>query len=127
MLDLDGNQAVDVRALESGEMVVVATAGTFYGILRRTVDQMAAARASEGGSDPAADADRVANPEYLVLDMACPHRGCQVGYTGEADRTFVCPCHRSAFDASGRVTKRPARENLAIPAYQISGTVITFS
>ena len=127
ILDLDGDRAVDVAALNAGEMVVVATAGTYYGILRRTDAQIEAARASDGGNDPVADADRVLNPDYLVLDMACPHRACQVGYTGEAEDTFVCPCHRSTFDASGRVTKRPARENLAIPAYEISGTVGNFS
>ena len=126
-LDLDGNNAVDVAALNAGEMVVVATAGTYYGILRRTQAQIDAAQASEGGSDPVADSGRVANQNYLVLDLACTHRGCQVGYTGEAEATFVCPCHRATYDASGRVTKRPARSNLGIPPYQISGTVVTFT
>ena len=126
-MDLDGNKAVDVAALNPGEMAVVILSGAYYGILRRTASQIKAAQGSDGGSDPASDGERAVNPEYLVVNLACPHRACQVGYTGEAEATFVCPCHRSAFDASGRVTKRPAREYLAIPAYQISATVVTFT
>lgn len=127
ILDLDGNNAVDVSALSEGEMVVVAAAGTFYGILRRNGDQIAAAAADAADRDPQADADRVQVAEYLVVDMACPHKGCQVGYTGEADEAFSCPCHRSKFDASGRVLGGASRTNLGVPPYAISGTVVTFT
>ena len=127
VLDLDGNNAVDVAVLNPGELIVVSTAGTFYGILRRSAEQIAAAQASEGERDPAADADRVVSEEYLVVDMACPHRGCQVGYSNEAAEPFLCPCHRSYFDAAGRVLGGPARSNLGVPPYQISGTVVTFT
>lgn len=126
-LDLDGNNAVDVAVLNPGELVVVSTAGTFYGVLRRSADQIAAAQAGEGDRDPAADADRVVNEEYLVVDMACTHRGCQVGYSTDAAEPFACPCHRSVFDASGRVLGGPARSNLGVPPYEISGTVVTFT
>ena len=127
VLDLGDNRAVDIAALNPGELAVVATADRFYGILRRTPEQIAAAEASEGERDPAVDGDRVVNREYLVVDTTCPHRGCQVGYRNETASPFLCPCHRSSFDAAGRVVGGPARSNLAVPPYEISGTVVTFS
>ena len=126
-LALGDNRAVDVAVLNPGELVVVSMGSRFYGILRRTPDQIAAAAATDADRQPAADADRVVDSEYLVLDLACPHRGCQVGYRNEANEPFACPCHRSNFDASGRVLGGPARENLSVPPYDISGTVVTFT
>ena len=128
IVDLSGSSAVDVSILQPGEMVVVATGGTYYGILRRTSAQIAAARASDGGGrDPIADSQRVVSAGYLVVDMACPHRGCQVGYQNNADEPFACPCHRSNFDASGRVLGGPARSNLAVPPHRWNGAVVTFT
>ena len=127
ILDLNASNAVDVAVLQPGEMVVVSLAGAFIGILRRTSAQIAAAEGTQGERVPAADADRVVNSDYLVANLTCPHRGCQVGYSNEADEPFLCPCHRSAFDASGRVTGGPARANLSIPDYDLAGTVVTFT
>ena len=127
VLNLDDNQGIDVAALNPGELVVVASAGTFYGILHRSDEQIAAAQSTDPARDPAADSARTINAQYLVIDMACPHRGCQVGYNSEAAEPFSCPCHRSRFDTSGRVLGGPARANLSVPAYEIEGTVITFT
>lgn len=127
ILQMEDNPSVDVAPLAPGEMVVVATGGVFLGILHRTSDQIAAAAATQTERDPKADAERVLDAAYLVVDLTCPHRGCQVGYRNEAAEPFACPCHRSRFDASGRVLGGPARTNLTIPPYQIEGTVVTFS
>ena len=127
ILHLDDNQGLDVAALNPGELVIVATAGTFYAILHRSDKQIAAAQSTDQTRDPVADSARTINALYLVIDMACPHRGCQVGYDSEADEPFACPCHRSRFDASGRVLGGPARANLSVPSYEIEGTVITFT
>ncbi|MGB0786077.1 MAG: Rieske 2Fe-2S domain-containing protein [Alphaproteobacteria bacterium] len=126
-LELDDNNAVDVQVLQPGEMIVVATAGTYYGILRRTIEQIEAAQGTDAVRVPVKDADRVKDDNYLVADLACPHRGCQVGYTNKPDMPFLCPCHRSSFDASGRVLGGASRSNLAIPNYEINGSVVVFS
>jgi Rieske Fe-S protein len=52
----------------------------------------------------------------FALSSVCTHRHCTL--EAEADRTFSCPCHGSAFDPDGKVTEGPAQRNL--PAYEIS-------
>jgi Rieske Fe-S protein len=50
----------------------------------------------------------------FALSAICTHRKCKLD--AEADRSFYCPCHGSAFDADGRVTHGPARRNLPLLA-----------
>jgi Rieske Fe-S protein len=45
-----------------------------------------------------------------AVDAVCPHLGCLVEL--EKDGTFVCPCHGSRFDASGRAQAGPATKAL---------------
>lgn len=127
VLTLGDTKAVDVSTLNPGELVVVAVAETYYGILHRTAAQIAAVQAETPMRVYEADSDRVQEATYLVLNLACPHKGCQVGYNNVADIPFSCPCHRSRFDASGRVLGGPARLNLGVPDYRISGTTVTFA
>lgn len=129
IVNFNGQSAVDVAAMNPGEMVVLQRGGQFLGVIRRTSAQIAAAQASQGGKDAASDASRVATPEYLVIDLRCPHRGCQVGYVPGATGAdaFTCPCHRSTFDTSGRVTGGRARSNLEAIGHSVSGTVITIA
>ena len=48
--------------------------------------------------------------ELTALSAVCPHRGCKV--LAQPDGTFLCPCHKSRFDAAGHVTKGPAKSDL---------------
>ncbi len=43
---------------------------------------------------------RLDESSYRVFSGICPHLGCSIGF-GDAERPFVCPCHRSAFDIEG--------------------------
>ena len=43
--------------------------------------------------------------DVTVLTAVCPHARCLVQTEGEG---FACRCHRSAFDASGRVVSGPS-------------------
>jgi Rieske Fe-S protein len=52
----------------------------------------------------------------FALSSVCTHRHCTL--EAEADRTFLCPCHGSAFDPDGKVIEGPARRDL--PTYEIS-------
>jgi Rieske Fe-S protein len=48
----------------------------------------------------------------FAISSYCTHRKCKL--TAESDNTFYCPCHGSTFDASGHVTKGPARLDLPL-------------
>lgn len=54
-----------------------------------------------------------------AMTNVCTHQGCAVGVVGAAGHeSLSCPCHGSAFDANGAVTRGPARTPLA--HYQIT-------
>ena len=55
--------------------------------------------------------DRFRN-QLLALSSSCTHRSCTLNTM--PDRTFICPCHGSTFDAKGAVTKGPAQKNLPL-------------
>ena len=69
IIDLMDASAIDVSALQPGEMVVVWMNSTFVGILHRTAEQQAAAAAEAGALSGESDADRVVDPAYLVAEL----------------------------------------------------------
>ncbi len=127
IIDLGDATSVDVSALNPGELVVLYMNRTFVGVLRRTEEQQAAAAATVGALSDETDADRVTNPEYLVVELKCLHRGCYVAYTGDADSAFVCPCHRTSFDAAGRVISGKTSKSLPFIPHAIEGSVVNFA
>ena len=40
-------------------------------------------------------------PEVIAYSAECPHLGCAINL-GEGGKSFLCPCHTSAFDFEGR-------------------------
>src|SRR5690606_38476523 len=120
--------AVDVGSMKPGEMKRVEWRGKPVWVLRRTKEMLATLEKTEGKvADP--DSARVAyptpgyaqnphrsiNPEYLVVVAICTHLGCvpiekfQPGgdpsLPDDWEGGFLCPCHGSTFDLSGRVFK----------------------
>ena len=70
--------------------------------------------------DPQQDAERVTDPNWLVVVGICTHLGCvPVVDKGEFDG-YYCPCHGSHYDASGRIRKGPAPKNLEVPKYKFT-------
>ena len=47
--------------------------------------------------------------DYISFSSECTHFGCEVALK---DSRFVCPCHDSEFDLDGKVTKKPAKQDL---------------
>ncbi|ELR99981.1 cytochrome b6-f complex iron-sulfur subunit [Gloeocapsa sp. PCC 73106] len=64
------------------------------------------------------------DPTYLVLkedktlasyglNAVCTHLGCVVPWNASEDK-FMCPCHGSQYDATGKVVRGPAPLSLAL-------------
>merc|ERR1712176_1020716 len=68
--------------------------------------------------DPQTDADRVQNPEWLVVTGICTHLGCVPIANAGNFFGYFCPCHGSHYDGSGRIRQGPAPENLVVPPYR---------
>ena len=62
---------------------------------------------------------------FTALASVCTHQACEI--TGYAGQTFVCPCHGSQFDASGRVLRGPAPAALRQYTTQFANGVLTIS
>jgi cytochrome b6-f complex iron-sulfur subunit len=62
---------------------------------------------------------------FIALTAQCTHEACVVSsITGQ---TFVCPCHGSEFDTSGRVVLGPASVSLRQFQTQFVNDVLTIS
>jgi ubiquinol-cytochrome c reductase iron-sulfur subunit len=140
-----GPVEADISGLKPGEKMVVAWRGKPVWILNRTPEMMATLK----GNDPSlADPESrrtsfSTTPEYarndarsrtehanlLVVVGICTHLGCsptdrfasgaQTGLPDNWSGGFLCPCHGSTYDLSGRVFRnKPAPDNLEVPPYQ---------
>ena len=132
----------DISALKPGEKMTVEWRGKPVWIVRRTEEQLAALpKVDKELADPeskrtnfAATPEYARNDwrsikkEYLVVVGICSHLGCSPSdkFTPGAQPSlpddwaggFLCPCHGSTFDMSGRVYKdKPAPDNLEVPPY----------
>jgi Rieske Fe-S protein len=58
---------------------------------------------------------------YTAFSSTCTHNGCQVPVPN-ASGVIICPCHGSRYDATGKVTKGPARRDLPKAAVVLQGT-----
>ena len=126
---------VDVSAVEVGGQLTVNFLGKPVFIRRRSPEEIEAARAvtvseltidrqsrnpNRPGTD-ASDENRTLDEagEWLVMTGVCTHLGCVPLGNGAGDfNGWFCPCHGSHYDASGRIRRGPAPENLHIPVVQ---------
>ncbi len=106
---------VDLTDITPGAMRTVAWQGKPVFILRRTEEEIAAAQGSNGGPDPQPDSERVQKPEWLVVIGVCTHMGCVPNKEGPG---WICHCHGSQYDDSGRILRGPAPRNLEVPPYR---------
>lgn len=105
----------DLAGMNPGDMRTVAWQGKPVFVLHRTPEQIKNMQASNGGLDPEPDQRRVKQPEWLVVIGVCTHMGCVPNKEGPG---WICHCHGSEYDDSGRVLRGPAPKNLEVPPYR---------
>ncbi len=112
---------VDLASIVPGQQITVEWRKKPVFIRRRTPDEIKQAEETplDELKDPQADSARVQKPEWLIVVAICTHLGCipSKDMKGEYGG-WLCPCHGSQYDTSGRIRKGPAPNNLAVPAYK---------
>jgi len=68
---------------------------------------------------------RTAQDAFVALTAICTHQTCTI--TGVASQQYVCPCHGSTFDFTGKVLGGPAPVSLHQYATQFTNGVLTIS
>lgn len=120
---------VDLAPIQPGQQITVMWQGKPTWVRRRTPEEVEQVRAIPNAKlkDPQADQERVQKAEWLVVIGICTHLGCipnrdNVGQPGG----YLCACHGSVYDASGRILSGPAPLNLPVPPYKfVSDTLIS--
>ncbi len=86
-------------------------AGTRIGAAKDVPVGGAASFQDPSSGDPSLVVQPVAGT-FEAFDAVCPHAGCIVAYSSQADR-FICPCHGSEFNGrTGAVLQGPAPRGL---------------
>ena len=100
----------------SGSITVTVT-----GTALARVGGLALVRASVGDVLVA----RTGDAAFTALSSICTHETCAI--TAYSGTTFVCPCHGSQFDASGKVLVGPARTSLRQYTTAFANDVLTIT
>jgi ubiquinol-cytochrome c reductase iron-sulfur subunit len=111
----------DLAPIVPGQIVVIEWQKKPVFVRRRTPEEIKAAEETplDDLKDPQADKDRVQKPEWLILVATCTHLGCVPDVTKKGKfGGWLCPCHGSHYDTSGRIRQGPAPKNLTVPPYQ---------
>jgi ubiquinol-cytochrome c reductase iron-sulfur subunit len=111
----------DLSKVQEGQQVVVKWQGKPVFVRNRTAKEIAEAVKDDHApmKDPATDASRHKDGKanWLILVGVCTHLGCVPNFGLGDYGGWLCPCHGSVYDTSGRIRKGPAPLNLAVPAY----------
>ena len=111
---------VDLSPIAVGQSITVLWRSKPVFIRHRTAKEIKEAEQTPLADliDPATDATRVQRAPWLVVIGICTHLGCvPIGQKAPKDGWWLCPCHGSHYDTSGRVRRGPAPSNLEIPPY----------
>jgi len=126
---------VDISKIEVGQSITVIWRGSPVFVRRRTTEEIKAAEEVNLNElkDPQPDSERVkpGKAEWLILVGVCTHLGCipQGQRSGENRGEYggwLCSCHGSQYDTSGRIRKGPAPLNLAVPPYSFTSDTVVF-
>jgi len=64
--------------------------------------------------------------ESYGLNAVCTHLGCVVPWS-EANQKYMCPCHGSQYDGTGKVIRGPAPLSLALAHVEIDNDDVKFT
>ena len=116
---------VDLAAMKPGEQKTVSWRGKPVFIRRRSKEDIKAVEATPltALKDPETDKERFSqNQEFMVVVGVCTHLGCIPSARENISTTegggWLCACHGSVYDGSGRILKGPAPKNLEVPPYE---------
>jgi ubiquinol-cytochrome c reductase iron-sulfur subunit len=112
---------VDISPIAIGQIIKLFWRGKLIFVRHRSEKEIQEAESVPLKSliDPQSDEARVkpGHAAWLVVYGNCTHLGCvPLPNQGEFGG-WLCPCHGSQFDTSGRVRRGPAPTNLPIPPY----------
>jgi len=111
----------DLSKVVEGQQVVVKWRGKPLFVRYRTPKEIEEAIKDDHADlrDPATDESRhkPGKAQYLVLIGVCTHLGCVPTFQGGDYGGWLCPCHGSVYDTSGRIRRGPAPKNLEVPDY----------
>lgn len=115
---------VDISNIQPGQTMTVMWRGKPVFVRHRTPEEIEAAKhaALKSLPDPQTDESRTKDPKWLVVVGICTHLGCiptqRKGMSQEDAGGWLCACHGSRYDTSGRIVAGPAPHNLAVPTYK---------
>ncbi len=111
----------DISKVALGQEVTILFRKQPLFVRHRTPVEIASAAADDHADlrDPATDASRVkaGKSEWLILVGVCTHLGCTPTPFEGPYKGYLCHCHGSVYDTSGRIRAGPAPKNLAVPDY----------
>ena len=114
-----GTTEVNISDIKPGETRTVMWRGGPVFIRHRTDEEIKEASVTNLSElkDPQTDVDRVkpGYEQWLIVIGVCTHLGC-VPLSNQSG--WLCRCHGSYYDTSGRIVKGPAPSNLQIPPYE---------
>ena len=112
----------DISKIEAGQSVTIKWRGSPVFIRNRTQKEIDEARAVplDQLKDPETDEARVTkgHDNWLIMVGICTHLGCIPNGPAGDFGGWLCPCHGSQYDTSGRIRKGPAPKNLVVPPYK---------
>ncbi|MGI9367102.1 MAG: ubiquinol-cytochrome c reductase iron-sulfur subunit [Rhizobiaceae bacterium] len=118
---------IDVSAIEPGMLITVIWRGKPYFIRHLTEAEVKSAiDAPVADFRDYAPADtRIAvagdsAAEWAIVGANCTHLGCVPTKIDTGLEGWLCPCHGSKFDVTGRVMKGPAPTNLPLPPFEFA-------
>jgi ubiquinol-cytochrome c reductase iron-sulfur subunit len=113
----------DLAPVQEGQQAVVSWRGKPVFVRHRTAKEIAEAENINVSTlrDPQTDDARLQTfngqlqKQWLILVGICTHLGCIPLKTEDG---YLCPCHGSHYDTSGRILAGPAPLNLEVPTYK---------
>ncbi|MBV9994919.1 MAG: ubiquinol-cytochrome c reductase iron-sulfur subunit [Caulobacteraceae bacterium] len=111
----------DLSKVPLGQQVTVLWRKQPLFVRHRTPKEIAEAANADLGRlrDPQPDSARVkpGKAEWLIVVGVCTHLGCTPAFGEGEYNGWLCHCHGSVYDTSGRIRGGPAPKNLEVPDY----------